>query len=448
MKTIKYIVLTLVLAIIGFAIVYLGPRLPVISGFAAKNMCSCVYLSGRTQASVESEELGKGLLSMASNTINEDQKTVTSTVFGFGKQTAVYREGLGCTLVNSISPEALRQQAYTPVQTMDTVDYDTIPFPYGSQIVLSDSTTDLTALNQLLDQQFGESLGTRAVVVVKDGQILAEKYAEGYDADTRQLGWSMAKSVTNAMFGLRVGKSKLAISTKPDISAWQQDERKAITHDHLLRMSSGLHWEEDYSDLSDATRLLYKRDDMFGYAITAPYGRAPGEEWYYSSGTSNILSGLIRQSFDDQETYLQFPKKELFDKIGMRSAIFEPDADGTFVGSSYVWATPRDWARFGLLYLNDGIWDNERILPSGWVGYSVSPAPASKGLYGAQIWLNKSSDLPAAPTNMFYFRGYQGQRVFVLPSHNMVVVRLGISEDNYDFNALLKDVLALVTPAN
>lgn len=448
MKILKYILIALPILLIGIAVFYLGPRLPVITGFAAKNMCSCVYLGERDAANVAKEELGSGLLALANTTVNEAEKTVTSTVYGFGKQVAIYREGLGCTLVADGSLEDLRKQTFAKADTALSYDPDTLLFPYGNQMVDTfPEGIDQQKLNAFLDAQFdkGEEieLGTRALLVVYKGQIIAEQYGKGYDKDKRQLGWSMAKSVTNAMFGLRVGDSKLSVNAVPDIPIWQADERKKIKNDDLLKMSSGLDWGEVYTDLSDATLMLYKKGDMYTFACGAEAFDIPGPTWYYSSGTSNILAGLIHHTFDDQNEYWNYPYQRLFSKINMSSAVFEPDVAGTFVGSSYVWATPRDWARFGLLYMYDGIWNNERILPSGWVGYSTMDAAGSKGEYGAQIWLNRGGALPDAPHNMFYFRGYQGQRVFVLPDQDLVVVRLGIKGDNEYFNEVLKGIIEL-----
>jgi len=178
---------------------------------------------------------------------------------------------------------------------------------------------------------------------------------------------------------------------------------------HLMQMSSGLKWGEIYTGLSDVTRMLSLEADMFQH--------------------TNIVAGLIKKQFASLEDYWTFPHTALFDKIGMHSAVMEPDAAGTFVGSSYCYATPRDWAKFGQLYLNDGLWEGERILPAGWVEYTYTPAKASENGYGAFFWLNQDGEMADVPKNTYSCQGFQGQRVFILPSQNLVVVRMGLNDE-------------------
>ncbi len=188
--------------------------------------------------------------------------------------------------------------------------------------------------------------------------------------------------------------------------------------------------------------MLYLTGDKSSYAIDKPGTATSGTNWVYSSGTSNILQAVIKNQFIDQKTYWEFPYKELFWEIGMYNTVMEPDGSGTYVGSSYTWATPRDWARFGLLYLNGGIWNREQIIPEDWVSYTLEESPTSEGAYGAQIWLNLSKGVANAPEDMFTLRGFQGQRVYVIPSMSLVVVRLGISEKGtFDFNDFLGNIL-------
>ena len=195
---------------------------------------------------------------------------------------------------------------------------------------------------------------------------------------------------------------------------------------------------------SPATRMLYQEDDLPRYAMTFKLNEKPGEHFKYSSGTSNILSGIIREKTGTG--YYNFVYEKLLHKIGMNSAVMEPDAGGTFVGSSYCFASARDWARFGLLYLHDGVVNGERILPEGWVKYTATPASgALKGEYGAQFWLNAGQPgnptnrtYPGVPTDCFYAEGYQGQQVFIIPSYDVVIVRLSLQKSgNFDENKFL-----------
>jgi CubicO group peptidase (beta-lactamase class C family) len=187
--------------------------------------------------------------------------------------------------------------------------------------------------------------------------------------------------------------------------------------------------------------MLYRERDCFHFAAKSSFEKPTNKEWKYSSGTTNILSGILRSTINNDEKYHNFPYNEIFTKIGMNSMLLETDAHGYFVGSSYGYATARDWAKFGLLYLQDGVWKGDTILPKGWVKYSTTPAEAANGQYGALFWLNRSGKLPDVPRDMFACQGHRGQRVFIIPSCELVLVRLGFAEDNFDFNQFIKDVL-------
>jgi CubicO group peptidase (beta-lactamase class C family) len=217
----------------------------------------------------------------------------------------------------------------------------------------------------------------------------------------------------------------------------------------LLHANSGLKWEEKYNKESNATIMLYKEKDMAKYAMKSKLKNKSGTEFYYSSGTTNILSFIIRNTLGDT-AYHRFSYAELFHKIGMYSAVLEPDGSGTFVGSSYCFASPRDWARFGLLYLNDGVWNGQRILPEGWVKYTTTPATSAKiGQYGAQFWLNAGSPgnpssrkYPDVPTDCFWADGFEGQNLWIIPSKKLVVVRLSMEKGNkLDENKFLADII-------
>jgi CubicO group peptidase (beta-lactamase class C family) len=255
------------------------------------------------------------------------------------------------------------------------------------------------------------------------------------------LGWSMAKTAINTLVGLRVRDRRLAPADQGLLPEWR-DSHREITLDQLLQMTSGLAFSEDYGadDTSDVERMLYFEDDMSAYAAEKPLEHTPGTYWSYSSGTTNIIARVLRQSFADEQEYLRFPRERLFEPIGMHSAVLEPDAAGIFVGSSYLYATARDWARLGLLYLRDGVWQGRRLLPEGWVTNSLKPVrEAPNGRYGAQTWLkldeaadSNSPDLgePPLPGDAFYMLGHDGQIVAMVPSRDLVIVRLGLTRDN------------------
>lgn len=438
---------------LGYGIYYASQAFPIITGYGAKNLCSCAYLSGRSEQSVLDNELSAFPLSIGTFELHPEDSSATASVFGFATHKAVFRKGLGCTLVNEMSEEELRKQTFNlPVALPNQ---DGIAWPMGN--LVRDTViagVDYTLLNKTVEEAFAEpgetkNRRTRAIIVIYDGQIIAEKYAEGFDKNTRQLGWSMAKSVTNALIGILVRDGKLSLNDAAPFEEWKNDKRSAITINNLMQMSSGLRWEENYSKPSDATNMLFKSKDAGLLASRSPYESEPGKVFEYSSGTSNMLAWIIRHSVGDS-AYYAFASERLFKKTGMHSMILEPDAGGTFVGSSYAFATPRDWGRFGLLFLNDGMFNGERILPEGWSEYSSTPCEgAPLGEYGAQFWLNAGSKTdvvkrvyPDVPPDLYWADGYEGQNVFILPSKDLVVVKLSQSSGNYlDDNQFLANII-------
>ena len=207
-------------------------------------------------------------------------------------------------------------------------------------------------------------------------------------------------------------------------------------------MNSGLEWEEDYGKISDVTKMLFLEDDMSRSQLIKPAQFKPNTHWNYSSGTTNLLSGLLRKQFKNHQEYLDFWYSSLIDKIGMHSMIVEADLKGNYIGSSYAWATTRDWGKFGLLYLHKGNWNGEQLFNESWAKYVSTPTNTSDGQYGAQFWLNAGGAMPDVPKDVYYADGFQGQRVFIIPSHDLVVVRLGL--DQMDFNTFLKEVIGSV----
>lgn len=277
-----------------------------------------------------------------------------------------------------------------------------------------------------------EELGTTlALVVVHRGVVVAEAYGPETDESSTLISWSMAKSITHAVFGLLVGDGRIRPEDPAPVPAWAGDERRRITVQDLLEMSSGLRFVEDYvdGDVSHVIDMLFGAgiDDHASYAAAMPLDHEPGTVFNYSSGTTNILAriagDLIGGGREGMERFLQ---ERLFGPLGMRSAVPKFDTAGTFVGSSYVYATARDFARFGLLYLRDGSWDGHRLLPAGWADHARTPCRApvpdeERHGYGAHWWRWFRSD------DTFSANGYEGQRTIVSPARDLVVVRLGKS---------------------
>jgi len=459
MKTTKKIILIVSLMLILGFFVFINYFAPIIAGFGAKDLCSCVFVGDRTVSSVLNNELGRVPLNIGTYEINREDLSATGSVFGLAKVKAFYREGLGCTLVRQRSEEEIKKEL--PKLVIDKPKLsDTLEWPMGTKASLQiPGNIDYEKLKKVIDKAFTETdpkhlQKTRSIIVVYKGKIIAEKYAPGFDAFTPQIGWSMGKSVTNTMLGILAYKKGFDIYQPAPVPEWAEpdDPRHSITTDQLMRMSSGLDWNENYSRPSSATNMLYNEANMGKFASMQAGDKAPDEAWYYSSGTTNILSRILKLQLGNK-AYYQWPFKNLFYKLGIRSAVFEMDASNAFVGSSYLWASPRDWARLGLLYLNDGVWNGERILPEGWVIYSATPTPKSSMLqYGAQFWLNAGDPdnplhrrLPDCPRDIYMMDGYESQRVYIIPSYQMIIVRLGqTKKGDFIFNDFVSEVLSSV----
>jgi len=425
-------------------LVLIWESLPIISGYAAKVACSAVFAAGRPANQVLRQDLGSFPVNLASCTIDAQDSSVTASVLGLASRKAIYRWKLGATLVTGdISEEALREQ-HIPRWAPPAIDPDTVDWPMGDRMTVWDgmrgiratgirarsatepNDVDTVKLRTALGFAFGEGgapvTGTRAVVIVYHGRLLAEEYAPGFDRHTRLTGWSMTKGITSALAGILVGQKKLVPDAPAPVAGWAHDDRRAITPAELMHMNSGLRWWEFYAGPSDATRMLFKESNMGEYAMRSSLRNAPGAVFNYSSGTTNILSVLIRKAVGDEE-YYHFPYQQLFEPVGMYSALMELDGSGTYVGSSYCYANARDWARFGLLYLHDGVWNGRRVLPEGWVRWTTTGES-----YGGMWWLNHGISgkrrHPELPEDCFACEGYEGQYLWVIPSKDVVIVRL------------------------
>lgn len=419
------------------------PRLEILTGFSAKNLASGVFLANRTQESVEKGDNNFSLLPFVHNTINFEEKSVTSSFLGLKKRKAVYVDGLGSFLIHD---------SYDPDKKLTIPQRNQIPknlpYPYG---ILPQKDTVFNGIDYknlekavagAFDENNKEKKLTRSVLVVYKDQIVAEKYENGFDKNTPILGWSMTKSITAGLYGILQKQGKIDIRQKAPVADWKNDERSEITYNDLLHMNSGLEWDENYDEISDVTKMLFLESNMGMVQLQKPLVGKPNESWNYSSGTSNLLAGYLMQKFfQTQQEYVDFWYDALLDKIGMHSALVECDLDGNFVGSSYAWANTRDWAKFGLLYLHEGNWNGEQILDSSFVKYVATPTNTSNGEYGAHFWLNAGGVYPDAPKDLYSANGFQGQMVFIIPSKDLVIVRTGLTESpEFDFNNFLKEI--------
>jgi len=448
-KKVFYGILLLLAVILAGGALYVNSLMPIITGYAAKNLCSNVFVSGRDAKEIESVDLNFSFIKFTKNKVDLEGQSVTSR-FLWGRSKAIHRDGFGATLIRDASEEELRSAVYA-VDTDPGYRPATTAWPLGNMVPDTVETgIDKSAMTEIARSLMSDTAYGGipfAFIVLHKGLPVAETYRPGLGRDTRFLSWSVAKSFTNAIAGVLVKMGKMDISEQAGIEEWKNDERSRITLNDLLQMQSGLKWNEDYGSRSDVNLMLFNKGDMSRFAVTRPMEYQPGTSWKYSSGTANILTSLIRKEFDSDTSCYAFVHDNLFEKIGITDAVFEVDPSGDLVGSSYLYATARDYARFGLLYLNDGVFCGERILPEGWVKYSRTPASASGGEYGALFWLNRSKNYPSAPEDMFSCQGHDGQMIFILPSDDLVVVVLGFShrpDNTFDFDALLGDILKTV----
>ncbi len=454
-------------AIIGYLYWHSSRVMSVGSAYYAKTLCSGVFIAGRDEQKVVAGDVMADMTTFLRHwgaDIDRERKTVRASIFGLASREAVYRPGLGCSLVTDATVDTLMEQVadFSPPAP---AGHSSTLWPEGSGVEPGavSAGVDLARLTRAVDDAFAEPFPkqrprrTRAVVVVHGERIIAERYADGFAPDTPQLGWSIGKSVLNALVGTLVADKRMSLEQDRLFTEWSGngDQRSTITVDNLLRMVSGLDFDQPHTRmLSDVRTMLFLKGDSAAYAKTEELVGPVGRSWFYASGSTTLLASAMRKAIGgSQADYFAYPYRALFAPLGMTSAIIEPDAAGTFLAPAFVYASARDWARFGLLYLNDGVWQGKRVLPEGWVRQSLSPTPGSQDEYGAHLWL----DVPAflrprsagdyeLPDDAFYMLGHDGQMIAVIPSRDLVVVRLGLSRrrNAWDHSAFLQQVLEAI----
>ncbi|TIS55206.1 serine hydrolase [Mesorhizobium sp.] len=435
LRIVKWLLGLVVLAVAALAAwLYVAPPelIRVGSGYSAKIICSNVFLAGRDAnevLAVDVQAPGHPLLRLMKVSVDKEKGTVSAGLFGvLGKSVAVVRDGLGCTSVpdgNTVAAKALVAAALTPAPPLDVL------WPEGDKVDASQNPE----IAKVLDDPAWTGTGMRAVVVVKNGRIVAERYSDGFSEMTPLLGWSMTKTVNAAIIGTLVKDGKMAMTNQGLFGPWKADGRAAISLADMMAMSSGLEFNEDYGDVADVTRMLYLEPDMAGFAESKRLTGDVGKVFSYSSGTAVMLSRLWQDAIGDKDKALAWPRTALFDPLGMQSAVLETDEQGTYVGSSYLYATARDWARFGQFLLQGGVWNGKEILPAGFVDWMRSQAPASKVYGKGQLWIEGPGDeeSPGAgvaaglPKDIYWMEGHDGQTVAIVPSEQLVVVRLGLT---------------------
>jgi CubicO group peptidase (beta-lactamase class C family) len=459
MKILRRIVIAVLLILIALtAFLWLNPPalLRVGANYSAKIVCSNVFLAGRDPQAVlriDVQAPGISLLKAMSVSVDREHGIVRAGFLGFiGNGLAEYHEGRGCTVL----PNGKRDPATPPLPAVapyvppsGEAPAESSAWPEGTQVQTN------SAIDQILTDAKLAGPGARAIVVVDHGRIVGERYATGFRPNTPLLGWSMTKTVMAGVIGMAVKDGKLALD---QAGFWEgSDGRERIQLKDLLAMSSGLQWNEAYGAVSDVTSMLYLQPDMAQFARSPPLAHPPGETWVYSSGTAVILTSIAQHALaQDLASYINV---RLFGPIGITSAVIEPDERGTLVGSSYMYATARDWARYGQFLLQDGTWGGRDLLPAGYVAMMAQPVASSKGQYGkGQTWLWGSDAVtpgvnPDAafgiPPDTFWMSGHDGQNIAIIKSRQLVVVRLGLTpyEAGYSPQPLVKAILeATKTP--
>ena len=405
------------------------------TGITAKQVCSLTFVSGlepeRARALYTDPILGDAS-SLLQVRIDHEREIVTASALGIAfRQTAIHRDGLGCTLVHD--PGAFDAGLSLPLSgEPDAMTLDT-----GWR----DAQFDSVALDAALDLAFtDDGRNTLAALVLHDGRLVAERYANGVTAETPLPGWSMTKSFAATLAGVLVQRGLLDVHTEglvPDLAA---NGREAITVDHLLRMTAGLDGFETGDGFDPASQMLFTQADMAHYAANRSVIHAPGEHWDYQSGDTIMAASAFGAFLGDTVPERQATLREwLFDPLGMHHSVVEADEAGTLKLSSYMYASARDWARLGQLYLDGGRADGVQIIPPDWIDYVTAPTPPSAGRYGAGFWLNA----PGLPQDAFMMDGFQSQRTVIIPSEDLVIVRLGATNGvNEDTPGFVNGVIA------
>jgi len=417
------------------------PMLRVGVGLGAKLACSARYVSGFDTARIEDDIAVYSPLTRAIRYRWLPEGGVEASLPGAGA-TAHYRPGLGCTL------------DYGEPAVLDALEVPVVPaasgesWPRGSAV-----PPPRPALQRLLEailaQDNAAGLDTRALLVVHDGAVVAEAYAEGIGPRTPLLGWSMGKSVLAIVLGRLERLRRLSVDERGLFLAWRADGRADISVENLLQMSSGLRFDEAYEPGRDATRMLFESPAAAALPLAAPLQHPPGKHFSYSSGTTNLLARLaLERAGGSPQAQIDFFRRELAQPLGLRDTTLEPDADGVFVASSFVYASARDWARFGQLLVAGGTSGDRRLLDADWVARAVRPNGSDNDRrYGYQLWLNAGGEprWPSLPRDAYAMQGNRRQVVMMLPAQRSVIVRLGWSPGDYPVDANFARILAAVT---
>jgi CubicO group peptidase (beta-lactamase class C family) len=410
--------------------------LRVATNVVAHNVCAKTFVSGldpqTSFAEIADRDGIRRLRWLLRYTIERTKGLATASVAGLFESRAAFHEGFGCVMLLGPEPYLLK----VDVTSLKGKEPSLLPDIAGPDIVVPSDPKLQAALDHAFEEPTQPPFRrTKAVVVVRDGTVIAERYARGVGIHTALPGYSLTKSVVNALIGVLTQQGLVTPSLPAAIPEWRgaTDPRREIEIEHLMRMTSGLSLDETNTGF-DASSRMYLQNDMAGYAVQAKLIAPIGSRWAYSSPTTQLLARIIRDAAGGPEQSLRLAWRELFNPLGMRDVTLEFDGSGTLQGSSFMLATARDWARFGLLYLNDGLVGGKRLLHEDWVDLSAAATLGTD--YGAGFWTNRSEHPHAKgrvalgiPRDAFFASGDLGQRIVILPTQGMVIVRLGDAVD-------------------
>lgn len=415
------------------------------AAISAHHLSSGLWVVGRSYQRTPEEVIAQdiapftffGWESVFKYQVDEKRRLVTVTAPGAQPRSARYTGDQGSTIL----PRGKEDVFFTPVRVPrrlpDAAKQDWPMGDVGATEPVPDGV-DIKAVEAALDWAMEQKeQNTRAFVVACDGKIIGERYAPGWTKDTPQISWSQGKSITATLIGTLVQRGLLEIDQPAPLKEWQGegDPRSKIRIRDLLNMSSGLDFTnlgfkgESLTTRNQHMRVYFDSLNVLKHAVSPPPKVPPGTRYSYLNCDPLSLGKIIRDTVEAQgEDYLTFPQRALFDRIGSRSAVLETDPWGNFIMSGYDYLSARDWVRFGQLYLQDGVWQGERILPEGWTKFVATPAPADKKEnYGGMFWLNRAPRMDQVPKDAYWSAGFMGQVTMVIPSRNLVVVRMGPS---------------------
>ncbi len=433
------------------------------AAMAAHHLCSGVFVVGRDYRRTPKQVLDQDIKPFPAFNWQDDfeykvdMRDRTASVWGkgVGVRTAKYNDDQGCTILARGEKDVYFEPVDVPRNLPDPA---TQPWPTGDLDAVGPvpPEVDESKLGVALDWAMQQGQNTRALVVAYKGTIVGERYAPGFTKNTPQISWSMGKSITSALIGVLVQDGHLDVEDPAPVAAWRQpgDARGPIKLKHLLRMSSGLDFTNNGLSGADSWRstnehflIYFDAINIFDHAVNQPPDIPPSTQFRYRNSDPLTLGRIIREMVERHgENYLTFPQRALFDKIGARNSVLETDVSGNFIMTGYDYGSAWDWTRFGLLHLWDGVWEDERILAEGWVDFVSTPAPADpRRGYGGLFWLNRGGAMDRVPADAFWAAGYMGQTTMIIPSMDMVVVRLGPSPGR--FNSYFNDVVGNILEA-